>query len=84
MVDPKASLRQASECILAEDGAGALGHLKNYRQWRRSGGFEPVVQDHEFSSTVPIPEGGVQGDALARQLAADAQHVSLGTTAYGE
>ena len=84
MVDPKASLRHASECILAEDHAGALEHLKNYRQWRRKGGFEPVVQDHEFTCSVPIPEGGAQGDALARQLGAEAQHVRVGTTAYGE
>lgn len=84
MIDPKASLRRASECLLAEDSAGALEHLRNYGQWRRSGGFEPVLQDHEFTFAAPLPEGGVQGDALARQLKAEAQHVRAGTTAYGE
>lgn len=80
---PKWSLMRACESLRILDHAGAIKHLERYRSLRRSGWHEPVCMDHELDG-FDAPEGGVPGDALARQLGAEAQHIRIGSVSYAE
>ena len=77
-VDPKHHLVQASACLHGKDATGCLDHLKQYNLLRRRGGFEPVLQEHELTVVVPVPEGGIQGDLLARHLRLESQYACSG------
>ena len=82
-MEPKRCLQLACDSLGIRDHAGAIEHLERYRQRRRAGWHEPVCLDHELDG-FPVPDGGIPGDILARQLRAEAQHVRIGSTSYGE
>lgn len=82
-MDPKACLRLASECVVANDAVGCLDHLTSYRLWRIRGGFEPVCQEYEYAGAIHCPEGGIQGDKLARALSIEASQLMLAGASHG-
>ena len=43
-MDPERTLLQAFECLMEEDEEGIAEHLASYADWRKQGGFEPLVQ----------------------------------------
>ncbi len=53
-MDPKACLRAASEALKDSDFESAADSLADYREWRASGGFEPILGEFARGDSVAV------------------------------
>ena len=83
-MDGKRCLCLAAESIRCNDHDGVLEYLGKYRDWRKRGGFEPVLHDHELDGAMLASEGGIQGDRVAQHLRIEAQCMQMEGVNYSK